>query len=128
MPSVSNNYHIKFSQYIIKLVLTRYFVTFIIEYPNEKMIGFLYLLLVEVVIYFIRDLPSNKQPISNRLNIDTLNLGYVADIDFHLKFRFLIFFYWSRVTDSLVISFNVEHRCVHHHHLQLPVGCFYNNS
>ncbi|KRZ56464.1 hypothetical protein T02_3491 [Trichinella nativa] len=37
-------------------------------------------------------------------------LSYVADIDFHLKFRFLIFFYWSRVTDSLVISFNVEHR------------------
>ncbi|KRY20007.1 hypothetical protein T12_4012 [Trichinella patagoniensis] len=37
----------------------------------------------------------------------------VADIDFHLKFRFLIFFYWSRVTDSLVISFNVEHRVLH---------------
>ncbi|KRZ96477.1 hypothetical protein T08_16467 [Trichinella sp. T8] len=38
------------------------------------------------------------------------NESYVADIDFHLKFRFLIFFYWCRVTDSLVISFNVEHR------------------
>ncbi|KRX49792.1 hypothetical protein T05_10829 [Trichinella murrelli] len=46
---------------IIKLVLTRHFVTLIKEYFNES---------------------------------------YVADIDFHLKFRFLIFFYWSRVTDK----------------------------
>ncbi|KRY83458.1 hypothetical protein T4D_4809 [Trichinella pseudospiralis] len=52
-----------------------------IEYPNEN-------------------LSSDKLPISNRLNIDTLNLVSVTDIDFHLKFRFLIFFYCSRVTDK----------------------------